>query len=243
MLISEDQLTACETALGYQFEDRRLLQVSLTHASIAQTRLLSNERMEFLGDAILGAVVCDRLFALNPSDEEGPLTQMKSEVVSRTACAEVAITLGLDRFVMLSKGLHQSPEIPSSVLAGLFEAIIAAIYLDGGFAAAHEFISRNLEHLIRHAADSEKMRNSKSYLQQLTQKTQRETPTYTLLEESGPDHSKEFLVSAVVGEATYPPAWGSNKKEAEQRAALNALCDLQGEPVPFPIAREETENP
>ncbi|MCG6155111.1 ribonuclease III [Rubinisphaera margarita] len=231
--LNPEHLEACEAALDYVFVDKRLLQISLTHASIAQTRLQSNERMEFLGDAILGAVVCDRLYSLFPVDEEGHLTQMKSEVVSRTACAQVALSLGLENFIHLSKGLHQSPEIPSSVLAGVFESLIGAIYLDGGYEAAFNFINRNLEHLIHHAAETEHIRNSKSQFQHYTQRYHGETPTYTLIEETGPDHSKCFLVSAVVGETRFPPAWGSNKKEAEQKAALNALRSLQGQPIPY----------
>lgn len=233
--IPDPELVAeCEQALGYQFQDKNWLLKSLTHASIAQTRLQSNERMEFLGDAVLGAVVCDRLFALFPEDEEGQMTQMKSEVVSRTACAQLALALGLDRFVQMGKGLHQSREIPLSVLAGVFESVIAAIYLDGGYKAAFDFISGKLEDLIQHAAETAHIRNSKSQLQQLTQRTRSQTPTYELLQESGPDHSKCFLVQAIVGPDTFPPAWGSNKKEAEQKAALNALCFLQGHPIRFP---------
>lgn len=228
-----EMIAACEAALGYEFRDKNWLVKGLTHASIAQTRLQSNERMEFLGDAILGMVVCDRLFALFPEDEEGQMTQMKSDVVSRSACAQLTMTLGLDQFVLMGKGLHQSREIPLSVLAGVFESVVAAIYLDGGYEAAFQFISGKLEALIRHAGETAHIRNSKSRLQQLTQKVQGKTPTYELLDEAGPDHSKFFLVSAIVGETSYPSAWGANKKEAEQKAALNALCTLQGARVPY----------
>lgn len=228
-----DLIALCEQCLGYEFRDKSWLLKSLTHASVAPTRLQSNERMEFLGDAVLGAIVCDRLFALFPEDEEGQMTQMKSEVVSRSACAQLAIALGLDRFVLMGKGLHQSPEIPLSVLAGVFESVVAAIYLDGGYQSAYEFISGKLEDLIQHAAQTAHVRVSKSQLQQWTQKTQGLTPTYTLVDETGPDHSKCFLVAAVIGDQTYPPAWGANKKEAEQKAALNALSTLQGNPIPF----------
>ena len=228
-----DMLAACEASLGYQFRNTAWLIKGLTHASIAQTRLQSNERMEFLGDAVLGAVVCDRLFALFPEDEEGQMTQMKSEVVSRSACAQLAIALGLDRFVLMGKGLHQSREIPLSVLAGVFESVVAAIYLDGGYDAAYQFISGKLEALIHHAAETAHIRNSKSLLQQWTQRVRGKTPTYRLLNETGPDHSKFFLVAACVGKESFPPAWGANKKEAEQKAALNALSSLQNQPVPY----------
>ncbi len=223
-----ERLAACEQVLGYKFKDQSLLKLSLTHASVAPTRLHSNERMEFLGDSVLGMVVCDRLFARFPEDEEGQLTELKSEVVSRSACAHLAESLGLIRFVYMGKGLHQANEVPSSVLAGVFESIIAAIYLDGGFEAAYQFISSNLDGLINHAAETAHSRNSKSKLQQWTQKELGLTPTYKLLSETGPDHSKNFQVSAIIGENSYPSAWGLNKKEAEQKAALNALRELQG---------------
>jgi len=222
-----ERLTACERVLGYEFKNKALLKLSLTHASVAPTRLNSNERMEFLGDSVLGMVVCDRLFARFPEDEEGQLTQLKSEVVSRTACAQLAGSLGLIQFVYMGKGLHQASEVPSSVLAGVFESIIAAIYLDGGFDAAYQFVSKNLDGLINHAAETAHNRNSKSKLQQWTQKEMGLTPTYKLLSETGPDHSKNFQVSAIIGANSYPSAWGLNKKEAEQKAALNALQELQ----------------
>ncbi len=232
------RLAACEQVLKYEFQNKDLLKLSLTHASVAPTRLNSNERMEFLGDSILGMVVCDRLFAKFPEDEEGQLTQLKSEVVSRAACAQLAISLGLVRFVYMGKGLHQANEVPLSVLAGVFESIIAAIYLDGGFDAAYRFISSHLDGLISHAAETAHNRNSKSKLQQWTQKELGLTPTYKLLSESGPDHSKNFQVAAVIGANSYPSAWGLNKKEAEQKAALNALCELQGKTVPH-VRQEE----
>ncbi|MCA8987703.1 MAG: ribonuclease III [Planctomycetaceae bacterium] len=230
----QQKLTDCQELLGYRFQDEKLLEIALTHASISVTRLQSNERMEFLGDAILGAIVCDRLFALYPQDEEGNLTQMKSDVVSRTACARATFAIGLDQYIFLSKGLIQAAELPTSIAAGLLESVIAAIYLDGGFQAAFDFVNRHLQHLIKHAAETEHFRNSKSLLQHLSQKNMHATPVYELLDEVGPDHCKHFLVSATIGELSFPPAWGCNKKQAEQKAAMNAMSILNGEEIPYP---------
>lgn len=223
----------CEARIGYQFRDRGLLESALTHASGAENRLASNERMEFLGDAILGSVVCQRLFADFPEHLEGELTRLKSVVVSRQTCAKVSGTLGLEEFLILGKGMTTHPEVPSSVLAAVFEALVAAIFLDGGQLAAQDFIERSMESEIELAEAGEMGRNYKSQLQQLAQREHGVTPNYRLLDEKGPDHSKCFQVAAEVGEQQFAPAWGKSKKESEQRAAANAIHGLKGEPVPY----------
>lgn len=131
---------ACEVALGYRFCDRSLLESALTHASGADHRLASNERMEFLGDAILGAIVCEQLYELFPDFLEGDLTKLKSVVVSRQTCAKISRRLGLEPFLILGKGMTTSPSVPPSVLADVFESLVAAIYLDGGRDAAADFV-------------------------------------------------------------------------------------------------------
>lgn len=226
-------LSACENSLGYQFRDRTLLRRCLTHSSIARTRLDSNERLEFLGDAILGTVVCDLLFHRYPEKTEGELTRVKSVVVSRTTCAKLSNDLRLGEFLQLGKGLSEFEKIPLSIQAAVFESIVAGLYLDGGMEVVQPFLIRLMEPEIERTVESSHGRNYKSLLQQLVQKHQRGTPSYQLLDECGPDHSKCFKISAVVGVDAFPPAWGPNKKEAEQRAAENAWCLLQGEPAPF----------
>jgi len=223
----DDRLAACEELLGYRFEDRELLQRCLTHASIARTRLDSNERLEFLGDAILGAVTCELLFHRFPEEAEGELTRIKSIIVSRITCARISEEIGLDRCLMLGKGLSVGDQVPSSVVAAVFESLVAGIYLDGGLDAVRLFIHRWVEPEIDRTLETQHGKNFKSLLQQLAQKSMGATPVYMLLDEKGPDHSKCFKVSATVGSETYPPAWGPNKKEAEQRAAENAWCRLQ----------------
>jgi ribonuclease-3 len=196
--------------------------------------LASNERLEFLGDAILGAVVCEQLYRQYPEFLEGDLTKLKSIVVSRQTCARISEALGMQEFLILGKGMTTSPSVPTSLLADVFESLIAGIYLDGGDAAAREFISRYICPEIDLAAGGELGGNYKSLLQQLAQREYGTTPTYQLLDEKGPDHSKCFKISAQIGSNRFQAAWGRNKKEAEQRAARNALSELNHEVPPFP---------
>jgi ribonuclease-3 len=228
------RLNKCERRIGYVFSDRALFQSALTHASGAQHRLASNERLEFLGDAILGAIVCELLYRQYPDYLEGDLTKIKSVVVSRQTCAKISEALGLQDFLILGKGMTTHPTVPPSVLADVFESLIAAIYLDGGDRAAREFVEKYVGPEIELAAGGESGGNYKSLLQQLAQREHGTTPTYQLLDEKGPDHSKCFKVAAQIGRDRYQPAWGRNKKEAEQRAARNALSELNEEPPPYP---------
>lgn len=222
----EALLDECQTTLGYFFNDRELLVISLTHSSTARTRLHSNERMEFFGDAILGTVVCEALFQRFPEADEGELTRIKSIVVSRATCAVMADRVHLERYVLVGKGLGGSGRIPSSIVAGAFESLIAGIYLDGGLEAIRKFLLPLVSPEIENAAATLHAQNYKSLLQHVAQKSLGATPQYRVLDERGPDHSKCFHVSAVIAGKAYPSAWGQNKKEAEQLAAQYALHDL-----------------
>jgi ribonuclease-3 len=234
MIGPEDELERCQRVLDYRFEDPSLLREALTHASGANHRLVSNERLEFLGDAILGAVVCDYLYHRFPDYLEGELTRIKSHVVSRRTCAKLTRSLGLDDFLVLGKGMSLGRPTPGSVQADVLESLIGAIYLDGGLNAARRFIERHVGPEIEAAVAEVGGSNHKSHLQQVAQRQFGATPTYLLLDEKGPEHSKCFKIAARIGGHYYPPAWGATKKDAEQRAALNALCQLAGEPVPHP---------
>lgn len=231
---TESDLQRCEERIGYHFRNKSFLRSALTHASGADHRLSSNERLEFLGDAIFGAVVCELLYRRFPEHLEGELTKIKSIVVSRQTCAKISKGLGLEEFLILGKGMTSFPTVPLSLLSDVFEALVAAIYLDGGPEEARKFIERHIESEVALAAGGDHGGNFKSLLQQVAQRDYGATPTYQLLDEKGPDHSKCFKMSAQVGRNRYQPAWGRNKKEAEQRAARNALSELNGEPVPFP---------
>ena len=225
--IPDDQLRACEAAIGYSFFDRNILKHSLTHSSIAPTRGQSNERLEFLGDAIMGAAVCEYLFETYPEYSEGELTRIKSSVVSRQTCAKMSNRLKLDRFILLGKGLAIHERIPSSVLAAVFEAIIAAIYLDGGWSVAKKFVMETLSDEVARVGKSTHGQNYKSQFQQVAQKNFGETPVYRMLDEKGPDHAKCFQIAASIGSQIFPAAWGPSKKEAEQNAAQNALESIE----------------
>ncbi|HAC92117.1 MAG TPA: ribonuclease III [Planctomycetaceae bacterium] len=232
-LTEEQKMALCQQRIGYQFRDITLLRSALTHASGASNRLASNERMEFLGDSVLGFCICEYLFRQHVEYLEGELTQIKSAVVSRRVCARISHALGLDECLILGRGMSQGTGMPKSLLSDVYEAIIAAIYLDGGWAAASEFILRTIDEELRHAVDGHSIGNYKSALQQLTQRVQGSAPVYRLVAESGPDHSKIFLVAAEVKGRRYSPAWGRTKKEAEQRAAGNALAEIDKREPPY----------
>jgi ribonuclease-3 len=226
-------LEECQTAIGYRFRQPDLLRSALTHASGANTRLASNERMEFLGDSVLGLITCEQLYLRFPDYQEGDLTKVKSVVVSRRTCARFSKVLNLGDYLFLGKGMHLHTAVPASLLADVYESLVAAIYLDGGLEAAREFILRHLGPEIEEVAEGAHGGNFKSLLQQVAQREFNATPQYVMLDEKGPDHSKCFKIAAQIGRHTYAGAWGRNKKEAEQRAAMNALAQVNGDPVPF----------
>ena len=136
-------------------------------------------------------------------------------------------------YLFLGKGMHLHTAVPASLLADVYESLVAAIYLDGGLEAARTFILRHLGPEIEEVAEGAHGGNFKSLLQQVAQREFNATPQYILLDEKGPDHSKCFKIAAMIGRHTYAGAWGRNKKEAEQRAAMNALAQVNGDPVPF----------
>ena len=227
-------LEDCQEAIGYRFKKPELLRAALTHTSGANTRGASLERLEFLGDSVLGLVTCEQLYVRFPDYQEGDLTKVKSVVVSRKTCAKFSQELGLGSFLILGKGLNCYGELPSNMLADVFESLVAAIFLDGGWDEAKAFVLRFMMPEIDRVAREAVCANSKSQLQQLVQKEYGDTPRYFLLDEQGPEHARSFKVAAVVGEHRFPAAWGRTKKEAELKAAVNALADINGEDLPYP---------
>jgi ribonuclease-3 len=219
-------LQTCEEAIGYHFNNLDLLKLALHHASSANHRRDSNERMEFLGDAVLGLVVCQALYERLPDALEGDMTKIKSAVVSRRTCAQVAQRLRLTEGLILGQGMDSGELLPSSLAAGTLEAVIAAIYLDGGLEAAQQFVLRHMDDELQEATASQHQFNFKSHLQQWAQRNMSATPIYELLDEKGPDHAKCFEVAVSIGGRQFPSAWGPNKKEAEQKAARLALITL-----------------
>jgi ribonuclease-3 len=224
--MSEDVIQSIEQMTRHRFMDPGLVVRALTHSSMVDQRLDSNERLEFLGDAVLGIVACERIFERFPDLLEGEMTKIKSAAVSRAACAHIATGLGLDRLLALGKGMKTQGAIPSSLSAGVLESVIGALYLDAGFAVARAFILEHLDPLIDKAWQSGHHQNYKSVLQQHAQTVLACTPFYRILDEKGPDHAKCFKVGVEIGERKFLACWGKSKKQAEQEAAMAALREL-----------------
>jgi ribonuclease-3 len=224
--MDEDVLRQIEQIIGYEFTDKNVLIKALTHSSAVDNRLLSNERLEFLGDSVLAVVICQALFDNFTDYLEGDLTKIKSKLVSRETCAQISRKLGLQKFLKVGKGMVSNRALSGSLAAGVMETIIAAINIDGGFEAARDFILKVYGPLIEQADAEQDHGNFKSLLQQYSQEQFNSTPSYILLDEKGPDHNKCFELEVVIDDRRFQSAWGTNKKEAEQKAAFNALVEL-----------------
>jgi ribonuclease III len=221
------ELAECQRVIGYHFANPRLLEVALTHSSLRTPDRECNERLEFLGDSVLGLVVTEELYRLLPDQAEGELTRLKSAIVSRGALFGASQRLGLARFAEFARGVGRHDELPVSVIANLVEAVIGAIYLDAGYFPAREFVLRHLGAELEETLSDRGAKNYKSLLQHEVQETLGATPTYRTLEEGGPDHRKQFVVAAVLRGQEWGRAEGSTKKEAEQEAARRALEAFQ----------------
>ena len=224
--VTSDTHERAEKLLGHTFNNPQLLKEALTHASIADNRLESNERMEFLGDAVLDLIICEALYKKVPEYQEGDLTKIKSAVVSRRTCAEVANETGLTELLRIGKGISSRSSMPSSLAAAVYESIVAALYIDGGFEVVKDYVLRTMTPKLELISSNSHQHNYKAVLQQHAQKILSATPIYELLDEKGPDHSKCFEVCVTIDGRRFASAWGPNKKMAEQKAALLALEDL-----------------
>ena len=221
-----------ENAIGYRFHNISLLQNALAHSSYANERwhdsLKSNERLEFLGDSILGMVVADHLYRNFPDRPEGELTRMRADMVCEKALAQVANQIGLGEHLLLGKGEEQGGgRGRDSILADAVESIIAACYLDGGMEAAKAFISRFV--LVNVPVSRLTNADYKTALQELVQQKRNQVLTYTMVGESGPDHDKRFEVELTLNGQVVGHGIGSSKKRAEQDAARNAMEALYPE--------------
>lgn len=242
----EAVLNELESALGHSFRRPELLTCALTHRSLANEQTPANdedpsgdnERLEFLGDAVLGLVVAESMFLLHPEWREGELTRVRSQLVSRQHMAEVAESLDLGRHLRLSRGEDRSGlRRKSTVLSNAMEAVIGAMFLDGGLEPVRSFVRHHVmgeaaEKLARELHSGAALGNYKSALQEHLQATHAGAPVYKVKSESGPDHRKRFLVEVRLkpgdGEPGTPLARGvgSTKKHAEQDAARRALARL-----------------
>ena len=222
----EENLAHLERVLGHRFSNAALAVEALTHSSAKEKNLPCNERLEFLGDSILGHVISEFLFARFPGYEEGQLSTMKSVIVSAKTLSARAEEMGVEKLVILGRGLREKKSLPSSILCNAFEALIAALYLDAGFERARGFILRTLAPDIENILSDQHEKNYKSLLQDHAQRTLSAIPVYRVMKESGPDHKKMFQVVVELDGRVHGPSWGANKKEAEQRAARQALAAL-----------------
>lgn len=206
-----------------------LVEQALTHRSaLADGAAASNERLEFLGDAVLGLIVTEYLYTLFPSCTEGELSRARALVVSRRTLAQVAKQLGVDRVLRLSAGEEaQGGRQRSSILADAVEALIAAVYLQAGIEEARGFVWRVLGDVIRKAPDASRAHDYKSRLQEKTHALLRQTPEYEVISETGADHDKTFCVQVRLGEVILGTGVGKSKKEAEQAAAREALEKME----------------
>ena len=232
MGVRDDRLNECQDILDYRFSDRKLLVTALTHASVASDLRHHNERLEFLGDAVLALVVCQHVYTRFERSAEGELTQIKSDVVSARTLAHACRALGLERFLKVGRGLSKGRHLSRRVLANVFEAVLGAIYLDGGLEPARRFVLMSLDDEIRRVLSREHEMNYKSLLQNLVQSELQIMPAYRVHAEFGPDHEKEFEVVALVDGRERGRGRGRSKKAAQQgaaKAAYESLTDRSGE--------------
>ncbi|MFA6435155.1 MAG: ribonuclease III [Elusimicrobiales bacterium] len=220
-------MESIEAVIGYTFKNRELLKEALTHKSFSTERgqALHNERLEFLGDSVLGLIVSYYLFKEHPGQDEGYLSKVKSVLVSRTNLACWAKDLNLGEHVFLGVGEHQTGgKKRGSILSNCFEALLGAIYLDGGLEPAAAFVRLRLRSLDLGGMEEQ---DFKSVLQEAIQKRHKKPPEYEIMRTEGPEHDKVFTVRVLIGRKVLGMGAGKNKKEAQQAAARNALDYLE----------------
>jgi ribonuclease III len=225
-------LTALEERLGWYFADIALLDNALTHRSFVNENAIlacrDNERLEFLGDAVLELTISDMLMKKFPDHSEGELSKLRASVVNEQPLAELARRFGIGEHLLLGKGEEGSGgRMKSSLLANAFESVIAAMFQDGGFDRTAAFIAELFEPLIEERDPSTIYRDYKTAAQELCQTMFHEMPRYTVISETGPDHDKRFETNLAVGERVIATGTGRSKKDAEQQAARAALEKLQ----------------
>ncbi len=222
------ELRSLQRGIGVRFRDERLLNLSLCHRSYtAEAQVASNERLEFLGDAVLGLVVSQWLYRRLQGRPEGDLARVKSVVVSEESLAQVARRLSVDRYLLLGRGEERSGgRGKSALLADALEAVIGACYLDSGLQAAERFVERAFAEEVENVIAGRHRQDYKTLLQEFSQKRFRAFPKYRVTERRGPDHDQVFAMDVVVAGRPYGPAEGKSKKQAEQRVARIAYSRL-----------------
>ena len=229
-----DQLRELERFIGYRFRDDRLLTQALTHRSYvnenSEEGLCDNERLEFLGDAVLNLVISHRAMVQNPDFSEGELSKLRSAMVNESALARMAKELSIGAFILLGRGEDSTNgREKHSILSDTYEAIVAAVYLDGGIDEASAVIESHFDDQFENLEESQVNQDYKTRVQERVQGTFRITPDYVLAGEWGPDHNKTFHVRLLIHDELYGEGEGKSKKEAEQKAARQALDRLDQE--------------
>lgn len=227
-------LEKLETTLGYSFNDLKLLEESVVHKSYAHEnsakKLKHNERLEFLGDAVLDLVVSDLLMEKFPESPEGELSRIRASIVNEDQLAKLALKLELGKSIYLGKGEELTKgRVKASILANTYEAIVAAIYLDGGYDSAYTILQEHFGPILEQAAKSDINRDYKTKLQEEAQARHKIVPHYVVIEEKGPDHDKVFQIQVSLKGKPLAFGSGKSKKEAEQDAARNALKIIREE--------------
>lgn len=226
--MGEKDFNRFEQQNGLTFENKNLLVQAFTHRSYLNenrdAKLKHNERLEFLGDAVLEIIVTDYLFKNFPDKAEGELTAYRSALVNTTALASVAVKLGMNDYLLLSRGESRDEgRARQYILADTLEALIGALYLDQGYDKTAEFISKNLLLLLDTIVEKRLWQDSKSHFQEEAQERAGITPTYSTVKEIGPDHNKRFVVAVYLNNERIAEGEGESKQEAEQAAAEKAL--------------------
>lgn len=225
------ELVRLSVHMGVSFDNIALLDEALTHPSYtneAKNVIAHNERLEFLGDAVLELASSTYLYALFPDCSEGELTKMRASLVQSNTLARLSRKLGLGAYLRMGRGeLRGGGAERQNNLENAFEAVIGAIYLDSGWQTAKEYVCRQLSAEAEHIAPAQVMRDYKTALQEYVQKDHRKTISYVLVSESGPDHDKRFTTRVLIDDQTMGEGTGRSKKEAEQHAAAQALERLR----------------
>lgn len=225
-------LDTLQKVISHRFSQVKHLETALTHSSFAnehEEAQQDNERLEFLGDAVLELGVSEMLYERSPEAPEGELTRMRARLVSEPALAALARELGLDELLRLGRGEEmQGGRTRDALLADAFEAVLGAVFLDGGYEAARAAVRGIYASRLPAPGETRRIKDAKSRLQELTQKNFRERPVYTLLASNGPDHAKVFEVELTLPDGTRLHASGATVKKAEQDAAAKALALLCG---------------
>ncbi|NQS99115.1 MAG: ribonuclease III [candidate division Zixibacteria bacterium] len=229
------RLSELEERIGYRFRDPSLAERALRHRSSLQQEKLDQtdayEQLEFLGDSVIGLIAAEYLFREYPDEDEGKLTQIKSLLVSGEVLSQRALALDLGRFLLMGAGeVRSGGRERRSILEDAFEALVGAVYLDGGLKAAQRFVQRHLLSCVDEIIDSDELRNYKSMLLEYAQSTSTSQPVYMVMSESGPDHKKIYTIEVSLNGKILGTGEGRSKKRAEQKAAREALEKL-GVPI------------